>query len=291
MDLWLQRMGPDAESKDRPQPVTVGIGMRHAVFSPDGTKLAYSRGRNVANLWRVPILEDRPATWADAQQLTLDEAFIECVDVSPNGERLLVNSDRSGNMDLWMLPRDGGELTQLTIEPTPDWYPRWSPDGENIVFFSYRTGNREIWVMPISGGPARKLTEGHATITESWLPAWSPDGREIAFSAPASIYVMPSDGGKARQVTRRPESDIYPDWSPNGEWLVFASEGRLWRVPAAGGNPEPLTEAGWGRAPRWSRDGKRVFFAGRGTIRTSSRWRQKLERYRPSPSWPDDRVD
>ena len=49
MDLWLQRMGPDAESKDRPQPVTVGIGMRHAVFSPDGTKLAYSRGREIAS--------------------------------------------------------------------------------------------------------------------------------------------------------------------------------------------------------------------------------------------------
>ncbi len=205
MDLWLQRVGPGAEPEDSPQPVTVAIGMRHAVFSPDGTKLAYSRGRAVANLWRVPILEDRPATWADAQQLTFDEALIEYVDMSPDGKRLLVSSDRSGNADLWMLPRDGGEWMQVTSEPTPDWQPKWSPDGQDIAFYSYRTGRREIWVMPVSGGPARQLTAGNATNPESWFPAWSPDGREIAFSSSGggedvSIYVIPRDGGKARQV-------------------------------------------------------------------------------------------
>ena len=122
MDLWLQGMGPDAEPEDSPQPVTVGIGMRHAVFSPDGTKLAYSRGREVANLWRVPILEDRPATWADAEQLTFDEALIEVVDVSPDGQRLLISSDRSGNPDVWIMDTESGEQIQqiedfdLTIE-------------------------------------------------------------------------------------------------------------------------------------------------------------------------------
>ena len=274
MDLWLQRMGPDADPEDSPQPVTVGIGMRYAVFSPDGTKLAYSRGREVANLWRVPILEDRPATWADAQQLTFDEAFIEFVDVSPDGERLLVRSDRSGNADLWMLTRDSGELMQVTSDPALDSCPRWSPDGQDIAFHSYRTGNREIWVMPVSGGPARQLTDGKATNTESWMPTWSPDGREIAFSSSGSedvsIYVMPSDGGKARQVTRRPEEDWQPNWSPDGEWLVLTAEDRLWRVPAAGGNPEPLTEGQW--VARWSRDGKRVYFAGRPGTTSRNLW-------------------
>ena len=33
---------------------TTGIGLRHASFSPDGTKLVYAKGRQIGNLWKVP---------------------------------------------------------------------------------------------------------------------------------------------------------------------------------------------------------------------------------------------
>ena len=123
------------------------------MFSPDGRKLAYSKGRVVANVWRVPVLADRAATWSDARQLTFDEAYIEMVDVSPDAERLIVSSDRSGNPDLWLLPAGGGAMQQLTTDPTPDWAPRWSPSGNEIAFYAYRSGQREIWVQPFSGAP------------------------------------------------------------------------------------------------------------------------------------------
>ena len=77
MDLWQQRIGRDRQPRDEPKPVTAGIGIRSAIFSPDGTKLAYSRGQQVHNVWRVPILDGRPATWADAEQLTFDNALVE----------------------------------------------------------------------------------------------------------------------------------------------------------------------------------------------------------------------
>ena len=38
----------------------------------------------------------------------------------------------------------------ISIDPTPDWNPRWSPDGREIAFYAYRTGNRDIFVMPSS---------------------------------------------------------------------------------------------------------------------------------------------
>ena len=78
--------------------------------------------------------------------------------MSPNGKTLVISSDRRGNKDLWLLPSTGGEMTQLTSDPTPDWAPRWSPDGKEIAFYAYRSGNRDIWVMPAQGGPARQLT-------------------------------------------------------------------------------------------------------------------------------------
>ena len=73
----MQRLSEDAIPEGPPLALTVGIGMRTAAFSPDETKLAYLKGRWVANVWRVPILTDRVATWDDAQQLTFDEAYVE----------------------------------------------------------------------------------------------------------------------------------------------------------------------------------------------------------------------
>ena len=164
-----------------PERVTVGVGMQSATFSPDGTRLAYVRGGNLlGNLWRVPIFDARAATWADAEQLTFDEASIDAVDVSSDGERVVFNSERSGNQDLWVLPAAGGELQQLTTEPTPDWSPRWSPDDQQIAFYSARSGSRDIWVMPATGGTARQLTTHEATDA---FPAWSPDGTAIAFNS------------------------------------------------------------------------------------------------------------
>ena len=279
MDLWQQRLGPEGEPQGDPWPVTVAVGMRHAVFSPDGTKLAYSQGRRVANIWKVPILEDRLATWADAEQVTFDEAFAEHFDISPDGDRLLFSSDRSGNMDLWMMPVDGGEMIQMTTDPTPDWAPRWSPDGTEIAFHALRSGNREIWVMPVSGGPARQLTDSESNGTQSFIPDWSPDGREIAFTVnrdiKADIYVISAEDGDARRLTTHPEDNWLVDWSPDGEWIVFFSGGALWRVPAAGGDAEALTSSSAGY-PRWSRDGNHIFYIER-YERTGNLWALALE--------------
>ena len=268
MDLWQQRIGEDGALERAPWSLTTGVGMRHAIFSPDGSKLAYSKGQPVANLWRVPILADRPATWADAQQVTFDQADIEGVDVSPDGKQLLLSSDRGGNMDVWVMPVEGGEMQQLTTDLAPDWGSYWSPDGQEIVFYSYRTGNRDVWVMPVGEGPLRQLTQDEA---QDATGAWSPDGQEIAFfsgrKGNMDLWVIPSQGGEARQVTRHPARDVEPQWSPDGTWLLFSSDRtgdfRLWRVSAQGGTPAPLTQ-GSAMISRWSLDRKTIYFTGWG---------------------------
>jgi len=229
-DLWQQRLGNDSKPQGDPVPVTTGIGIREASMSPDGTKFAYSKGGIVANVWRVPLRDDRPATWADAEQITFDEAYIQHVDVSPDGKRLLVSSDRAGNADVWVLPADGGDMQQLTTDPTPDWFPRWSPDGQQISFFAYRSGNRDIWVMPASGGPARQLTTYEGL---DWLPAWSPDGREIAFASNRngsfSIQLKQTDAKLDRRRERKRD---------------YAATLGLWVIPAEGGEARHLTTPG-----------------------------------------------
>lgn len=59
MDLWQQPLSAEGEPRGNAAAVTVGIGMQHAAFTRDGRKLVYSKGGAVANVWRVPILQDR----------------------------------------------------------------------------------------------------------------------------------------------------------------------------------------------------------------------------------------
>ncbi|MCZ6877808.1 MAG: protein kinase [Acidobacteria bacterium] len=265
MDLWQQHIGEDGEPEGKAEPVTVGLGIRSAVFSSDGAKLAYSRGRPVANVWRVPVRTDRAATWADAQQITFDNALVEMLDVSPDGKRLALSSDRAGNQDLWILPSEGGQMTQLTTEITPDWDPQWSGDGTEIAFYSYRTGNRDIWVIPSGGGPARQLTS-HPALEVS--ATWSPDGREIAFTSRRSgnrdVWIMGAEGGEPRQVTVHPADESVVDWSPDAKWLVFISGSHLFRIPAAGGEREQLGEGLIGSfGAHLSPDGTVLYYLGR----------------------------
>jgi Tol biopolymer transport system component len=277
-DLWRQRIA-DGAPIGTPERVTTGLEIRDFAFSRDGSRLTYSKGRWISNFWRVPILEDRPATWADAEQITFDQAYVEFLVASPDGQRVAYSSDRAGNQDLYVMPI-GDDAVRLTVDPAPDWGPDWSPDGSRLAFYSYRTGDRELWVMPATGGPAMQLTSSRGV---DYIPRWSPDGREIAFTSErtgnADIWVISADGKESRQITQHPTNDGASAWSPDGRWLVFNSNrlgrSQLWRAPSQGGEAELLTR-GPGRSPRWSRDGQHIYFSGI-EEREGNLWRLSLK--------------
>jgi Tol biopolymer transport system component len=182
----------------------------------------------------------------DATQLTFEHAEIQSLDVSPNGMFLVLDSDRRGNHDVWLLPTAGGEMTPLTTDPTPDWSPRWSPDGKEIAFYAYRSGNRDIWVMPAQGGQARQLASHPG---QDLHPSWSPDGNEIAFQSAgrSATMIVASKGGEPHPLATGFESRV--EWWPDdGRWLVIQREGRLYRVRKEGGERR-ITTCG---NSRWS---------------------------------------
>ena len=259
MELWRQVVADDGTPTGQPLAITQGLGIRSAAFSRDGSKLAYSRGARVANVWRVPIFSDRSATWTDAKQLTADNAFVESVDASPDGSLLAVSSDRRGNPDLWLMSAAGGEMTPLTTDPTPDWNARWSPDGREIAFHAYRTGNRDIFVMPSRGGAARQLTSDPA---QDRMPSWSPDGQEVAFQSARlgpgrRTWIVSAKGGEAYELTA---GEGGGEWSPEGGWLLVARREGLYRVARHGGEPSQLS-AQYSRAQRFSPDGKSIYYS------------------------------
>ena len=274
MDLWQLAVAADGTSGTEPSRVTNGVGMWDAALSPDGKRLAYTRGNRIANIWRVAINEDRPVTWADAEQLTFDDAFIEMLSLSADGTRVYFSSDRSGNQEIWEMPADGHKgknLRQLTTDPAPDWGPRLSPSGRELAFYSYRSGNRDVWIMPAAGGPPRQLTNDPS---EDLFPAWSADGSHIAFLSERTgnfdLWAMPAGGGEARQLTRNSGREGIAVWSPDREWIYYGSSrtGRLsvWRMPASGTDEQAQSFGNWSGVVGWSADGATMYAFGNGGV-------------------------
>src|SRR5688572_17955789 len=67
--------------------------------------------------------------------------------VSPDGKKILFDSDRSGNSELYVMDLDGTNLKRLTNSPEHDNSPKWSPDGMRIVFARDLAENSEIFII------------------------------------------------------------------------------------------------------------------------------------------------
>lgn len=80
-----------------------------------------------------------------------------------------------------------------------------------------------------------------------WMryPAISPDGSTIAFNYKGDIYLVSSEGGRARALTTHADHDFMPTWSPDGKTIAFASNRHgnydVFTMPSQGGVAKRLT--------------------------------------------------
>jgi Tol biopolymer transport system component len=189
-------------------------------------------------------------------------------DWSPDGRTLAFDSDRSGNVELYV-QSSNGHLHRLTHNPAGDSHPTWSPNGRTLAFESNRSGVKQIWTVSPSGGPARQVTDFAPGAEE---PAYSPTGQWIVFlSGPeqqTALFIVRPDGTGLHQLTRRALNAGHPSWSPDGTTIVFNSNieqpnGRLWTVDLHG-HARQLTHGPTGQEdfePAYSPDGKYVAYA------------------------------
>lgn len=214
------RMLADGKQFTRVHADTVADG--YVDRSPDGQTWAAER-RVGAHKRIVFFAENSPSMRVfGAEDVPHDDADPQ---FSPDGQRLLFRSNRSGAWELHTADLEGRNAAQLTRDDTnntvnPHEYggegpPRWSPDGKHIVWMrKFPERGHDLWVMDADGTNAKPLTD-NGTIDDAY-PSWSPDGRSIAFDSNRDgnneIYVMNADGSDVVRVTDWPKADLAPVW-------------------------------------------------------------------------------
>jgi TolB protein len=169
-------------------------------------------------------------------------------------------SNRDGNLEIYVVNRDGSNARRLTNHPSNDTTPTWSPAGNQIAFTSDRSGTPQIYVVEADGlGSPRRITT-----SESWADraTWAPAPfNEIAYAGRTGpgydirIYEMAS--GQTRQITNGEGSNESPAYAPNGRHLAFTStrsgKKQIFTIGRDGNGLHQVTKAGNNEFPNWSR--------------------------------------
>lgn len=204
-----------------------------------------------AYVW--PIYESFDIFTADLegnleQQLTDTPGYDAEATVSPNGDKIVFTSMRTGDLELFTMDIDGSNVRQITDELGYDGGAFFSPDGSKLIFRSSRPKtpeeikeykallkdglvkptDMELYICNADGSDLRKLTDlGQA----NWAPFFHPSGEKIIFASnyktdrgfPFNLYMINVDGTGLTRITRDETFDAFPVFSNDGKYLVFSS--------------------------------------------------------------------
>ena len=181
-------------------------------------------------------------------QLTTEPGYDAEATVSPQGDKIVFTSMRSGDLELYTMNIDGSDVKQITDELGYDGGAFFSPDGTQLIFRSSRPKTEEeikkykdlldqglveptemeLYICNADGSDLRQLTNlGNA----NWSPFFLPSGDKILFSSnfeaekgfPFNLYMIDTDGKNLERITHSETFDAFPVFSNDGKHLIFSS--------------------------------------------------------------------
>jgi len=168
--------------------------------------------------------------------------------LSPQGDKIVFTSDRSGDLELYTMNIDGSDVQQITDELGYDGGAFFSPDGTQLIFRASRPKTpqeiesyksllaeglvqpteMELFICNADGSNLRQLTFlGNA----NWSPFFHPSGKKILFSSnfeaekgfPFNLYLIDVEGTNLTRITHGETFDAFPVFSNDGKHLLFSS--------------------------------------------------------------------
>jgi len=186
---------------------------------------------------------------------------VNSLKMSPDGRKIAL-SVAEANDDIWMYDIGSGAATRFSFERGDEGFPVWTPDGSRVVYSALQ----RLMVRNSDGaGDSEELLRSNAAATSC-----SPDGTFLAYAArdPVTgfdLWLLPLTGDrKPRPLLRSQFDEFDASFSPDGRWISYVSnetgrvEAYVRQATPVGGHWQISTEGA--RGPRWSLDGKAVYY-------------------------------
>ncbi|HTQ58447.1 MAG TPA: prolyl oligopeptidase family serine peptidase [Bryobacteraceae bacterium] len=257
-------------------------------FSPDGQKLAFTREGQLfvqdlgnGQLWQVTEIAGEGAALGGWHWSPDGKRFVYTVRSGAGRKLLLANysgrvvtaepfartlpGDPAPEVKAYVVSADGGTPTEMNAGP---WghkvfsfgTPKWSYDSRLLLSTAVHPNLKQaaLLVNDAGTGTARVLAEDKdAAWVEPFWATWSPDSSRVLFLSErdgwSHLYVVPKDGGDARQLTHGAWEVIFdrpfghePQWA--GDYIYYASteagtaERQFYRIRADGSGKQRLSE-------------------------------------------------
>jgi Tol biopolymer transport system component/DNA-binding winged helix-turn-helix (wHTH) protein len=265
--------------------------------SPDGKRLAFTVGSGRVSAWVYPFDANRGRITGAGRPVTSPGINAWMTSMSPDGSKLAFVGVRAGETGLWLKPLpQGRELPLVGDHYKEEDMPQWSPDGTRLAYI--RRNRDAVQFMMWSAETRREeaLTTRHS-VGEQWelLYDWTADGKSLLISKPPplqstrdevptpypnlavwrlALSAAPHAEAQERMIIADPAYELYQaHQSPDGQWIAFeavprsnpqnvtlAGPSSLFVMRSSGGPWLPIITKGWADKPRWSPDGRTIYF-------------------------------
>ncbi|HUQ84159.1 MAG TPA: protein kinase [Gemmatimonadaceae bacterium] len=238
-------------------------------------KLAVSRNgwavymEGFARRRRLTLVDRRGArsTIATEAQPYSDPRF------SANGKDVAVTVIQPGGGlagDIWVLNVARATMSRLTFDGANE-YPDWSADGRRVLYTTVR-GENGLYSRAAGGGTAESLFKGPGQ--QMFEAILTHDEKRVVYrlrAIPADLYHVHRDSiDKSHALLESPYDERSPVISPDDRWLAYVSNetGRdeVYVRPFPDDGARSMISAAGGTEPRWSRDGRELFYRNADTL-------------------------
>jgi serine/threonine-protein kinase len=234
--------------------------MPYLDVSDTGT-LAYVAGNPNGNSQRTLVWVDRKG--AEEPVPAPPQGYF-AQRISPDGLNIAV--EIIGGDDLFVSVYDLARGTLHRIAPDqPGLYPVWTPDGKGVIFSDRMRG--------LSSAPADGSSAPTSLVSREagalFASSISHDGKTLIGYSSGNLWLLPLPEGGASAGRLQPFLDSRgqksdPEFSPDGHWVAYqsneAGSGEIYVVPFPGPGGKFLISTSRGSYPRWSRDGRELFY-------------------------------